>query len=398
MDGTITRRRPVIVIMIGAFWPGSDSAGPNQSVRGLCRALADRFDFRIVARDRPFGATRPLAPVGEWVDRGFAQVRYLPVAPVTGAVGLGRLLRTTPHDLLMSNGFFDREFTLPALVMRRSGRVPRAPMIVSTRGEFAGGALGLKSGRKRAVLTLAGRLSLHRDVLLHATSAAEAADVERGYPHAKGVVVAPNVRLIGPLPEQPARPAPGQPLRLAFVGRIARVKNLDYALRALVQVATPVEYDIFGPIQEADHWAECQALIAALPEHVRVTHMGEMANDEMVATLAGYDLLYLPTKGENFGHAIMDALEAGTPVLISDQTPFRGLAAAKAGFDLPLADPRAFAAAIDRYAGFDEATRLRWRAGARALAERTVAESDAVTRNVEMLERVMAGSNAIGAR
>ena len=34
-----------------------------------------------------------------------------------------------------------------------------------------------------------------------------------------------------------------------------------------------------------------------------------------------YDLLFLPTKGENFGHVILESMSAGTPVLISDTTP-----------------------------------------------------------------------------
>lgn len=390
------RCRPVVIIMIGAYWPNSDSAGPNQSVRGLCTALADRFDFRIIARDRPFGATEAVARAGEWVHRGFADFRYLPVSPATGAVGLRDVLCTTPHDILMSNGFFDREFTLPAVLMRRAGRIPRTPMIISTRGEFAGGALGLKAGRKRAMLALARAVGLHRDVFLHATGPAEAADVARGYPHSQGVLVAPNIRLIGPVPEGNACRVESAPLKLAFVGRIARVKNLDYAIRTLAHVKMPVVYHIFGPIQDGDYWEECRALAASLPAHVQVVHKGEVANSEIVAELANYDLMYLPTKGENFGHAILDALEAGTPVVISDQTPFRDLAVQQAGFDLSLADPAAFGAAISLFACLEEEERAVWRKGARALAERVVAESNARALSIELLEKTLAGANAMG--
>ena len=31
----------------------------------------------------------------------------------------------------------------------------------------------------------------------------------------------------------------------------------------------------------------------------------------------------MPTRGENFGHAIFESLQVGTPVLLSDQTPWR---------------------------------------------------------------------------
>jgi glycosyltransferase involved in cell wall biosynthesis len=39
-----------------------------------------------------------------------------------------------------------------------------------------------------------------------------------------------------------------------------------------------------------------------------------------------YDLFILPTLNENFGHSIVESLSVGTPVLISDNTPWRSSA------------------------------------------------------------------------
>jgi glycosyltransferase involved in cell wall biosynthesis len=44
----------------------------------------------------------------------------------------------------------------------------------------------------------------------------------------------------------------------------------------------------------------------------------------------------MATWGENFGHAIAEALQHGKPVIISDRTPWRNLKTANAGWDLPL--------------------------------------------------------------
>jgi glycosyltransferase involved in cell wall biosynthesis len=44
----------------------------------------------------------------------------------------------------------------------------------------------------------------------------------------------------------------------------------------------------------------------------------------------------LPTLNENFGHAIVEALGAGCPVLISDQTAWRHLEQSGGGWDVPL--------------------------------------------------------------
>ena len=84
-------------------------------------------------------------------------------------------------------------------------------------------------------------------------------------------------------------------------------------------------FDIFGPANDPAYWAECEQLISRLPAHVKVHYRELIPNVDVAATLAGYDLFLLPTRGENFGHAIFDALEVGLPVLISDQTPWREL-------------------------------------------------------------------------
>ena len=46
--------------------------------------------------------------------------------------------------------------------------------------------------------------------------------------------------------------------------------------------------------------------------------------------------LLMPTTHENFGHAVVEAWAHGRPVLLSDQTPWRGLSEAGLGWDVPL--------------------------------------------------------------
>ena len=90
--------KPTILVTLGALWPGHESTGPNLSQVALCKALADEFDFRILARDRPWGASAPMVDNRDWHDLGYAKVHYLTVGRF-GAQGLWRLLRETPHDL-----------------------------------------------------------------------------------------------------------------------------------------------------------------------------------------------------------------------------------------------------------------------------------------------------------
>ena len=382
-------QRPSVLILLGAYWPGHESTGPNLSVRAMCDALSDRFDFRIVARDRPFTGGPALGISGSWHQMGYAALRYMSVSRV-GAKGLFPLLNETPHDLVVLNGFFDREFTLPFLVGRRLKRVPNRPALLSPRGELTGGALSLKSGRKAFFRRWAERLQLHRGIHFHATSELELIDIRAALPSNR-CSLAPNFRGLFPLPVATPR-RPGTPLRLAFVGRVTPVKRLDFALRALAKAGVPAHLDIFGPKSDSRYWQTCSAQIATLPAGMVASYRGEMPNAEVPIALASHDALLLPSMSENFGHAIFESLAAGTPVIIGDRTPWRGLQAKRAGFDLPVADLDAFAAAIRQMAGLSDTERLAWRQGARAYVAARADQDNPREVMAELFSRLIAES------
>lgn len=373
--------RPVVLNLIGAFRPGHDATGPNLSVRAMCEGLGDKFDFRLVGR-----AQTPSDARG-WTDRGFAGLINLPVGAF-GAIGLSRLLRETPHDLLMLNGFFDREFTIPALIARKLGRAPRVPALLSPRGEFSGGALALKGGRKRAYFAIAKAVDLLDGVALHVTSDPEGADAATALPGVALHHVA-NFRPLLTPPPFVTRP-PGAPLRLAFLGRITPVKGLDIALAALAKVNRPARFDIYGPVADVSYWQRCREQIARLPAHITVQHHGAIANADAPAMLAAHDALLLPSLSENFGHAIFEALACGTPVIIGDRTPWRDLPSAKAGFDCPVGDAACLARAIETLAAMDPTESVAWRAGALARARAHSLSSDAPAQMTALLHELIA--------
>lgn len=386
--------KPVVLTLISAYTPGNGASGPNLSIKGIVEALNDEFVFLRVSLDRPAGGRRALAESGRWHDGPAETVRYCPPAPGRfGARGLAGILRSTHYDLLLLNGFHDREFTIPTLLMRKFGLAPVRPTIVSPRGEFSRAARGLKPGRKSAYTVLARHIGLCDDVWLHGTSAEELEDIRRGFPFARGYLVAPNVRRLT-APPAPVVAADGV-CRLLFLARISRVKNLDLALRALARVKANVTFDIYGPREDGQYWAECEQLIGALPPNVVARYAGQIDNDAVPAALAACDLLFLPSRSENFGHAIFEALSCGVPALIGDATPWRSLGSDDAGWDLPLGDPGTFAQTIDAFAAMDARARARLRAGARTRAERWVADSDAVEQTRRMFRAALAESPEI---
>jgi glycosyltransferase involved in cell wall biosynthesis len=140
---------------------------------------------------------------------------------------------------------------------------------------------------------------------------------------------------------------PGQ-LRVVFLSRISPKKNLLGALRVLKDVSGDVEFNIYGPAEDAAYWKECKRAIEILPPNVRVRYVGEINHDSVSYVFAEHDLFIFPTFGENYGHVIFEALIAGCPVLISDQTPWRQLKSAGVGWDIPIDDTEQFSAVLQQ--------------------------------------------------
>jgi glycosyltransferase involved in cell wall biosynthesis len=179
---------------------------------------------------------------------------------------------------------------------------------------------------------------------------------------------------------------------MAFLSRISPKKNLDGALAILTGIAAHVEFDIYGTKEDAGHWEDCRKIMAKLPANVTATYKGVLAPDDVVPTLSGYDLLFFPTRGENFGHVILESLLAGCPVLLSDQTPWRNLAAIHAGSDIALHDVDAFRRFMEMFAALGSAEFEVWSRGARELGLRYCASGDVIGPTRLMFEAAMSGS------
>ena len=378
----LLRRNPVstcprVAVGVGAFWPGNDASGPNKSLSNLCIALANEFDFKVLARSVPFSGHPKGKPLPDRPSTRNFEIVHLEPSNL-GLRGLIAHIRHLKCDLLILNGFFDRDITLPALFARRFGLLEGPKILVAPRGEFLTGALSLKPTRKRLWIAISKSLGLVRNLAFHATSEGEAQSIRSLFGRDALIWVAPNIA--GPVGSvAPRHTSPSDELRIAFVGRLTAVKNLDFAIEALRHVRARVHFLIVGPAQDAEYTHLCKERVQLLPANVTAEFLGEVPADEIKPILATLDLMFLPSKSENFGHAISEALCSGVPCLIGNETPWKNLESMRAGWDLPLSDPAAFSAIIDRYANFDANEREQWRLGAMQAAEIAYRASDAVS-------------------
>jgi glycosyltransferase involved in cell wall biosynthesis len=401
----VPRLRPTILVFTQFYLPGYKAGGPAKSLRNMVEALGAEFSFRIVTSDRDGGDRKPYSevPIHGWTKVGSAQVYYAAPGPLrfwrTAA-----LLRHGSPDVVYLNSFFGRGFSMWPLLLWRLG-LTRAALLLAPRGEFSPAALAIKRLRKRAYVWVAERLGLYRGVQWHVSSPSESLDLD-------GVFGRAAVRhLAAPLAEvQRARPAdsdaagerrtrrrmrskqPGT-LRIAFVSRIVRMKNLGYALNVLMDVCGQVRLDIYGPLEDDTYWRECQELIARLPPSVTVEYHGPAHPGEVKEVFAQAELFLFPTLGENFGHVVTEALAQGCPVLLSDRTPWNDVEEAGAGWALPLSDIAAFRAAVERCVGLDSKAFEALAAGAFRYAEGVAAAGVSVLeQNRAMLDQAARGA------
>jgi glycosyltransferase involved in cell wall biosynthesis len=323
--------RPRVLCFVDYYLPGYKAGGPLRTINNMVSQLGLEFEFLIVTRDRDFLDTVPYANVliDQWnvVD----QVKVFYASPLTFSLrGVLRLLRETPHDILYLNSFFSPVTTIMPLIIRRLGFYGGKPVILAPRGEFSVGALVLKSTRKNIYIALAKVTGVCRQLIWQVSSVFELEDVHRVFNNieAPNIIVAPD---LVPLPKQVVEevtsssivPRLAGPLRVVFLSRISPKKNLDYLLRVCNDVNVPVQLSIYGPTEDSDYWAHCQSLIEALPAHIIVKYKGEVTHEKVAQIFSTHDLFVFPTRGENFGHVIYEALAVGTAVIVSDQTPWQ---------------------------------------------------------------------------
>ncbi|NLG05022.1 MAG: glycosyltransferase, partial [Clostridia bacterium] len=153
-----------------------------------------------------------------------------------------------------------------------------------------------------------------------------------------------------------------------FFSRIVPKKNLISAIKYFDTIDGEVNFDIYGPIEDDIYWKECQDAISKLPPNITVKHKGIIDHDHVFEVLSQYDAFLFPTWSENFGHVISEALFSECPVIISDQTPWRGLEEAGAGWDIELDNSSKFIQAINHVVHIDDNEQLKMRSHSKKYA------------------------------
>lgn len=364
-----------IAVLAPYFYPAHKAGGPIPGILGALSSLVDE-DVEVITSDRDLGDKEPYgAPFVGTTRVGDVDASYLPpLSLATWRRWLDARKRITRADAVYFNSVHSKLFTiLPILALatvRYSGVV-----VLSPRGELAPSALRLGSSRlKKVWIHCLRRLGWYQsigrrgNVVWLASSEGERADVLEIFPRARVRLSPEQLRPPTPISQAPRAPKTDV-LRILSVGRIAPVKGVDDFLRGLQRVTTTVSVDFVGLAEDESFELAMHDLAETLPRNVSVIWSGAIPPDQVATRLRSSDLSVSLTHGENFGHAIGESLQAGCPVMISDQTPWSFVEGEGAGvvlLDAQCREPESVANAIDEFAALRPAS---WEAMSARAAE-----------------------------
>ncbi len=322
--------RPLTVVHAIASMSES-TGGPARSVATLTSALADAGTcVKLVTLDvtREYGpAVAPASrnvhviAVPGWGNRklriahGFGYRKALDQA-MTGA------------SILHSHGLW-----MPVNhQMALSAHSARTPHVISPRGMLLPGAMRTNGLKKKLAWHAFQRRDLRNAAGFHATSADEAEAIRRLEFKQPIAVIPPGIEL--PVERISTTDGTSRQKRALFLSRIHPIKGVTELLHAW-KLATAHSKDwhltVAGP-DEDGHLAEVRALSHKLGLDAVVDFPGAIGDDAKWQLYQSSDLFVLPTKSENFGRVIAEALASGVPVITTRGAPWPALLSRRCGW------------------------------------------------------------------
>ncbi len=283
---------------------------------------------------------------------------------------------------------------------RRGARAAQragVPYLVAAHGMADPWALRRRAIRKRAYLALIEGANLRRAACLHALSRPEVGHLRAIAPRTP-VCLVPNGVDLAPFDRLPPRaalesehPALRGKFVLLFLGRLHAKKGLDLLAEAIGEVGRDrrdLHVLLAGP--DDGSLGPFLADVSSVGMAGRVTTLGHVAGESASRAWAAADAFVLPSRSEGFSMAVLEALAARVPALITTACHFPELAEARGGIVVePAADSltRGLRDLLDR----SVADRAEMAARGRALVEAEYTWSRQAARMAEVYRWVAGG-------
>lgn len=343
------------------------SGGPATAIVPLCRALRDAgTDVLLVTTNEGVGNVDRLA------DYKGVPARFFPVqlgASFKYSRPLAAWLKDNApdFDVVHVHAVFNHACVAAAAACRSAA----VPYVIRPLGTLDPWSMRQKPVRKRVFWSLSGRKMLERSAAVHYTAEAEKEATEKFLGMNHGRVIPLGVEAENTAPSNGVAhyfPALGDQRYVLFLSRLDPKKGLDLLIESFVSLVRRPEYGSWRLVIAGDGPHEYVTMLKekAANSH-RIIFAGWVEGEAKEALLRHASLLALPSRQENFGFCLLEAMARGVPVLLSPQVNLaREIDAADAGWIVERAELTAGLAA----ALADESLRARRGKAAQVFAQR----------------------------
>lgn len=334
------------------YVPAVLGGGPIRTLKALVDSAPKNVALHVFASNRDLGMSTPLPVVSDtWSESGGVPIYYC--GPTIRAFSRGLLsIRKTRPRVVYFNSFFSPRFSLLPQILGRLGFWRGAQVLVAPRGEFSQGALSIRAVKKQCALSIYKGLGLHRRVIWHASSPAEASDIRAVFGLRCRILVREDetsLPLVASHQSRVAHPN-SRSLQIVFISRLSPMKGLDILLESLMLTSVNVILQIYGNAEDKEYVRRCRGLIDRLPSNVVCNLNGTVPPELVRQVFAKGDVFVFPTAGENFGHVIAEALSVSCPIICSDLTSWSDVLRRAGGDVVGGRDPRDWKRAIESFA------------------------------------------------
>lgn len=211
-------------------------------------------------------------------------------------------------------------WTWPSHVPVRLAKKARLPIVISPHGMLYPQALSVSAWKKKLIGGWYVNADLKTADCLHATSEEEARHI-RNYGLTNPIAIIPNGLDVSVYPQQ--RTTRNLKIKFGFTGRLNPIKQVDLLLTAWHRLGTKTENAELVIIGDGD-----PEYVASLKEYVvqngmsNVSFTGFLSGLDLREMVRSLDYQILPSKSENFGMVVPEALICGVPVIASQGTPW----------------------------------------------------------------------------
>ena len=211
-----------------------------------------------------------------------------------------------------------------AAVSRRLG----IPLVIHPHGMLEKNALEVHSWKKALAWGIYQKKDFDKATIFVATSQGEARTI-RSLGFGQPVAVIP----IGvDLPDLERQTQNRQVRQALFLSRIHPIKGLTDLVDAWAKVRPPNWKMVIAGPDEENHRSEIERAVANLGLSDCFIFKGPVYGKLKADLFNESDLFVLPSKSENFGLVIAEALSYGIPVITTDRTPWESLVSKQCGW------------------------------------------------------------------